>query len=189
MELTPHLDKLRQDLAAAAAVGGEDVATAARLLGDAVEPALRLVLLDLLTEAADELTTQLGGAIVEVRLHGREPELVATPQVPMTPATPSTPSTADDAEGTEGGAARITLRLPESVKTRCEAAASAEGVSLNAWLFQAVAAALDPVVGFPFRGGFPGGARAFVTGQFPPGFPFNDRPGRPGGRVTGFGRA
>lgn len=186
MELAPHLDKLRSDLAAAAAVGGDDVATAARLLGDAVEPALRLVLLDLLAEAAEDLTLQLGGATVEVRLHGREPELVASAPAPIPPAPP-----ADEPDPAEEGTARLTLRLPESLKARCESAASAEGQSLNSWLVMAVTAAVDPVIGFPFRGGFPGGARAFVTGQFPPGFPFNDRSGRggPGRRVTGFGQA
>ena len=115
----PHLDTLRADLAAPRPSAGDDVATAARLLGDAVEPALRLVLLDLLTEAADELTLQLGGAIVEVRLHGREPELVAA--APVAPAAPRPPT--DDADTGEGGAARVTLRLPESVKSRCEQAA------------------------------------------------------------------
>lgn len=185
MELQPHLATLRADLAAAAAVGGPEVATAAQLLGDAVEPALRLVLLDLLTEAADELSTQLGGATVEVRLHGREPELVATPALPITPITPPTPSVDDEGEG---GAARVTLRLPESVKTRCEQAAADEGQSLNAWMFKAVVAALDGPTGFTF----PGVARAFAAAQFPPGFPFNDRGprgGGPGRRVTGFGQA
>lgn len=183
MELAPHLEKLRADLSSAAAVGGEDVATAARLLGDAVEPALRLVLLDLLTEAADELTLQLGGAVVEVRLHGREPELVAAAPVAPAPATPT-----DDADTGEGGAARVTLRLPESVKSRCEQAAAAEGQSLNAWMFRAVVAALEGRTG----PGFPN-SWAFGPGRvaFPPGFPFNDRSGRggPGRRVTGFGQA
>ncbi|MCU1587578.1 MAG: hypothetical protein JWN31_1071, partial [Frankiales bacterium] len=149
MELAPHLDTLRADLAAAAAVGGEDVATAARLLGDAVEPALRLVLLDLLTEAADELTTQLGGATVEVRLHGREPELVASlPQL-------SDPEPAAEEPAGDEGTARLTVRLPESLKTRCEAAAAAEGQSLNSWLIRAVSAALDPRGSWPFPGGWP----------------------------------
>ena len=185
MDLAPHLDKLRSDLSAAAAVGGPEVATAAGLLGEAVEPALRLVLLDLLAEAADDLTTQLGGATVEVRLHGREPELVATAALPPAPTAPPQADEGDTGEGM----ARITLRLPENLKTRCEAAAAAEGQSLNGWLTMAITAALDPVIGFPFRGG-PGSARAFVTSQFPPGFPFHDRPGRGGGRrVTGFGQA
>jgi hypothetical protein len=184
MELAPHLGKLRADLASAAAVGGEDVATAARLLGDAVEPALRLVLLDLLTEAAEDLTHQLGGATVEVRLHGREPELVATlPQLPG-------PEPVEDADA-EDSTARLTLRLPESLKGRCEQAAAAEGTSLNSWLVRAVNQALDPRGGWgwPFPGG-PGGPRGGSRGGpvFPPGFPF---PPPSGGsrRVTGFGRA
>jgi hypothetical protein len=188
LELEPHLDTLKADLVAAAAVGGPDVATAARLLGDAVEPALRLVLLDLLTEAAEELTTQLGGATVEVRMHGREPELVAT-AMHMPSEAPAEEPVGDE------GTARLTLRLPESLKSRCEAAAASEGQSLNSWLVRAVTDALNPPGGWPFPGGFPfpggpGGPRGggFRGGPFPPGFPF---PPSSGGsrRVTGYGRA
>lgn len=184
MELAPHLTALRTNLEAAAAVGSEDVAAAARLLGDAVEPALRLVLLDLLTEAADELTTQLGGAVVEVRLHGREPELVATAPAPM--AAPAPPA-AEDGDASEG-MVRITLRLPDNLKNRAEAAAAGEGQSLNSWLINAVQAALEGRTGPTFPNSW-----AFGPGRiaFPPGFPFNERPGRggPGRRVTGFGQA
>jgi hypothetical protein len=165
VELGPHLASLRADLAAAAAVGGEDIARAATLIGDAVEPALRLVLLDLLAEAAEDLTTQLGGATVELRLRGREPELVAT-------AGPS--AAAPEPEGTEEGTARLTLRLPETLKARAEAAATAEGQSVNSWLVRAVAQALQ-------GGGFP----------FPPPPPIPPgAPGPPGPRrLTGYGRA
>ena len=135
MDLSPHLSALRADLASAAAVGGDDVARAASLLGDAVEPALRLVLLDLLAEAADELSGQLPGALVELRLRGREPELVATVH--------SAPEPAFEA-GTEEGTARLTLRLPEALKTRAETAAQAESLSVNSWLVRAVSTALEP---------------------------------------------
>jgi hypothetical protein len=157
VELAPHLAVLRADLAAAAAVGGDDVARAATLLGDAVEPALRLMLLDLLTEAAEELTMQLGGATVELRLRGREPELVATGP---------TPAPVEQESTTEEGTARLTLRLPETLKGRAEAAAAAEGQSVNSWLVRAVAAALEQRQSFPFAG----------------------RPSGPR-RLTGFGRA
>ena len=40
--------------------------------------------------------------------------------------------------------ARTTLRLPDSLKARAEAAATAEGLSLNTWLVRAVAAAVEP---------------------------------------------
>lgn len=157
MDLTPHLDALRADLNAAAAVGGPDAARAAELLGGAVEPALRLLLVDLLTDAAAELSPQLGGTPVEVRMRGREPELV----VSTPPAAPATEPAAED-EGT----ARLTLRLPEGLKARAETAATAEGVSVNAWLVRAVTRALDPI-----------GTR-------------HPWPGAPGPRrLTGYGRA
>jgi hypothetical protein len=150
MELSPHVAALRADLAAAAAVGSDEVSRAASLLGDALEPALRLVLLDLLAEAADELTGQLPGASVEVRLRGREPELVAHVEQASTPL----PGPEADDNG-----ARLTLRLPEALKTRAEAAASAEGLSTNSWLVRAVQSALDPKPTFPFLGGAGGPRR------------------------------
>ena len=143
MELSPHLAALRADLSAAAAVGGDDVARAASLLGDAIEPALRLVLLDLLAEAATELSGQLPGAVVDLRLRGREPELVATVQAPPAPAPEPL---------TDDGTARLTLRLPEALKTRAEQAAAGESLSVNSWLVRAVHAALDPKPSFPFLG-------------------------------------
>jgi hypothetical protein len=149
MELSPHDAALRADLSAAGAVGSDEVARAAGLLGDAIEPALRLVLLDLLAEAAEELSGQLPGATVELRLRGREPELVASVQAP--PQTPPHPS-GDD------GTARLTLRLPEALKTRAETAAASEGLSVNSWLVRAVQSALDPKPAFPFVGS-PGGTR------------------------------
>jgi hypothetical protein len=44
----------------------------------------------------------------------------------------------------EGGMSRTTLRLPDHVKVRIEAAAVREGLSVNAWLVRTVAAALEP---------------------------------------------
>lgn len=149
MDLNPHLAALRADLAAAAAVGGDDVARASSLLADAVEPALRLVLLDLLAEAAEELTGQLPGALVELRLRGREPELVASFEAAAAPVEATT----------EEGTARLTLRLPEALKLRAEGAAQAEGQSVNSWLVRAVASALEPRSAFPFSPGGPHGPR------------------------------
>ena len=108
------------------------------------------MLLDLLAEAADELTGQLPGASVEVRLRGREPELVA--HVEQLSAPPPAPEPDDNA-------ARLTLRLPEALKTRAEAAAAAEGLSTNSWLVRAVQAALEPQPTFPFLGNLGGGPR------------------------------
>ncbi len=44
----------------------------------------------------------------------------------------------------DGGTARITLRLPESLKLRIEEVAGRTGVSVNSWLVRTVADSLDP---------------------------------------------
>ena len=128
-----HVDAIRRDLVAtASALGDESLADAFRRLVEAAEPALRLRLIDVLSEAAVSLNGQLVSGHVEVRLAGRDPELVyvGEPDVPEEPPAPG-----DDLS------ARITLRLPESVKGKAEDAAAAAGQSLNTWLVNVVRAA------------------------------------------------
>jgi predicted HicB family RNase H-like nuclease len=73
---------------------------------------------------------------VELRLWGREPEFVVN--VAHSDAT-SEPATYAD----EGTMTRVNLRLSEELKARVEGAADREGVSINAWLVPAAAAALE----------------------------------------------
>jgi len=133
-----HIDGIRQDLqaaAAAAARGDEQVVDALRRLSDTVEPSLRLRVIDLLSEAALTLNGQLRDGHIEVRLAGRDPELVYVddPEEADEPRAPG-----DDLS------ARITLRLPEGLKAGIEIAASREGVSANAWIVRALARAVEP---------------------------------------------
>jgi HicB-like protein involved in pilus formation len=133
MQLEGHLHAIQTDLASAAALGDESTAEAARRLSEALGSTLHLRLLDVLGEAAAEIGPQLGAGRVEVRLAGRDPELVVV---------------ADEAtEPVEVGAGeelkgRITLRLPETIKAAVEAAADREGISTNAWLVRTIAHAL-----------------------------------------------
>ncbi len=101
-------------------------------------------MLEVLSEAAGEITAELAPGSVDVRLRGREPEFIVTPPTPLeaearvTGAAPASP--ADYA--VDGRATRTTLRLPENLKTKAEAAAAREGMSVNTWLVRAVATAL-----------------------------------------------
>ncbi|BFU44205.1 toxin-antitoxin system HicB family antitoxin [Krasilnikovia sp. MM14-A1004] len=168
MDLTPYLETLRADLTAAAAPGGSETQRAADLLGHALEASARLALLEALSDAAAEITTRLHGAGVEVRLRGREADLVVTEAV--TEPAPE-PPTLDG-----GDLARLTLRMPEALKNHVEQAAAAEGISVNAWLVRAVtAAATQP--GAPPRSG-----RSERSGRAEPA-------GRQGKRITGFAQA
>jgi hypothetical protein len=141
MDITPTINALSQDLARAAHVGGEAVQEAAERLLLALDPALRLALLEVLSQAAGEIAAGLPGVAIAVRLEGREPVFVVDAPEPV--AAPSVaasePPEADPAD--DGELARITLRIPEALKTRAEALAARRGQSLNTWLVAAARAA------------------------------------------------
>jgi hypothetical protein len=166
MNLSPYLDALRRDLAATAAPGGDEVARAAELLTGSLDASTRLCLMEALSDAAAEITAKLAGtATVDVRLRGREADLVVT-ELSGQPAPPAPPGLGADS----GDVARITLRLPEPRKEEVERAASAEGISVNAWLVRAVGTAVTRGSAAP-----------------PPG---RQGPPRPlGKRITGFAQA
>jgi hypothetical protein len=144
MELTPHIESLRRELLVAADAGGDDARALAERLVSPLEPAVRLMLLDALSAAADEITSELAPGSVELRLRGGEPEFVVTPAPADEPdeaeagAAPALPPPDDD----DGATARINLRLPEQLKAGVERAASREGLSVNAWLVRVTAAVL-----------------------------------------------
>jgi HicB family len=134
MQIDGYVEALREDLARVAAVGDESTARAAELLAVALESSLGRRLQEALAEAALELSAQLEDGRVEVRVAGGDPELVFVPD------SMSVPAEAFD----EASTARITLRLPESLKSRLDAVAAASGVSVNAWLVQTLSRALEP---------------------------------------------
>ena len=136
MDIERHVQAIQADLATAAALGDEASAVAGERLAAAVAASLQLRLLDVLTEATLALNAQLASGQVEVRLAGRDPELVLVDDRGGQAETPPAPG--DDLS------ARITLRLPEALKVRIEAGASSEGVSANAWIVRALSRSLEP---------------------------------------------
>ena len=142
MDLTPYLESLRADLDAAAAPGGEQTVRAAELLGNSLEASARLALLQALSDAAAEITTRLRDTSVEVRLRGRDADLVVS-HTAAAFAEPAQESSAFDG----GDLTRLTLRMPEALKTHVEQSAAAEGISVNAWLVRAVTAAVNRPAG------------------------------------------
>jgi len=136
MDLQPYVDAVRHELAVAAAAGGADAAALADRLTAPLESAIRLALLEALSEAAEQITRQLAPSAVDVRLRGRDPEFaVATAPVPE-------PEPLPVAETDDGGTWRVTLRLPETLRPAVESAAKTAGVSVNSWLVHAAQSAL-----------------------------------------------
>jgi hypothetical protein len=159
MELEPYVATLRQELAAAAEMAGDDARELAERLATPMESAARLALLEALSAAADEITRDLAPGSVLVRLRGREPSFVVTPALPDSLAEQAAalraafPPVRADAD--EAATARINFRLADSLKGRIEQAADRAGLSVNSWLTRASAAALesdDPARGAERRG-------------------------------------
>lgn len=138
MDITPYVEALRHDLSLAARAMGHEAEQAAERLGFALDSSFRLALMDALSHAAADITNELDGTSVEVRLQGREPVFVVIGGGP-TPTEPPVDKTELEDEGAE--TARITLRIPEALKSRAEELAAKRGQSLNTWLVNAVRAA------------------------------------------------
>jgi len=141
MELATYVNELQRQLVDAAANGAEDTRAVAERLAIGLDAATRLVLLDVLSAAAGEITRDLAPGSVDVRLRGREVEFVVTQ-----------PAGESDGDGAavasvdldDASTSRTTLRLPDALKARVDEAAAADGLSVNTWLVRAVASALQP---------------------------------------------
>jgi len=151
MQISPHVEALQRRLLSAAAAGGPETEEIAGRLAAALDAAARLAILDALSDAAGEITRDLAPGSVDVRLRGRDVEFAVSspsaiegaPAGRVASATPSTQPTETE-DGEDAATSRTTLRLPDALKSRAEAAAANEGVSLNTWLVRAVSAAVEP---------------------------------------------
>ena len=141
MDITPYVESLRRDLVAAAEAAGPEAQAAAERLTFALDASARLALMEAISQAAAEITAEMSVGGVDVRLSGRELNFVVdvAPRTPPPPPSAPPPPSPEDVE--EGGTARITLRLPESVKAKAEEFAARSGHSLNTWLVNVVRAA------------------------------------------------
>jgi hypothetical protein len=138
MDLTPYTEQLRRELAVAAEASGDEARALAERLTAPLESATRLMLLEALSAAADEITVEVAPAAVELRLRSGEPQFVVTAPPADEPAEP----TAAPADAEAGATARINLRLPEQLKAGVERAAGRERLSVNSWLVRVVATAI-----------------------------------------------
>ncbi|KJK33255.1 HicB family protein [Lentzea aerocolonigenes] len=140
MDLSPYIASLREDLATAASAGDDNTRRTAAALSAALEPAARLAIMNALSDLAAEVTASLEGQVVEVRLAGRDVQVVVTGSAEPEPEpAPHQEVPLGDATG---DISRITLRMINELKSKAEAAAAAQGVSLNSFIQQAVGGAV-----------------------------------------------
>src|SRR5215475_3939017 len=102
MDLNEYTEMLRREVSSVTKFGGEEIARTAEMLADALDSSVRLTLLEVLSAAAAEITTQLDGAAIDVRLSGGEPEFVVT----------TSPGEQEEAPDGPGGGPTRTQRGP-----------------------------------------------------------------------------
>lgn len=168
MDLTPYVAAIRDDLNTAASAGDETTQRAAATLSAALEPAVRLAVMNAMSDLAAEVTAALPEHVVDVRLDGRDVNVAVTNTTGSSAADDTDASrsanatsagTAQDEVGSD--ISRITLRMLEQIKGQAEQAAANQGVSLNTYVSQAVQGALrganqrrqGPPYGNPGSGG------------------------------------
>lgn len=147
MHLAPIFTALEAAVGTQLAVAGGDptMEAAASQLLSALEPAIRQVGMEIAQQAAIEVGAQLGDRTVDVVIVDGEPQL----RVSQT-------QDVESATSEEDFDARITLRLPPSLKGLVESAADETGDSVNAWVVKALTsnARKSTKVGRSVRGSF-----------------------------------
>jgi Arc-like DNA binding domain len=204
MDLSPYIESVRTGVTSASSLADEHTQQVAERLGTAIESSTRLALIQALSDAAGTISAELAPSSVELRMVGTDPEFVVSIQsgeaeptllMPEPEAQNTAAGEPSTTEADEEPVARITLRLPQSVKAKVDEMASSEGISTNAWLIRAVMDALSERSGSPaewpqpprppmppspnvvFGASGPFGQHGVFgpEGVFGPGGPFSDR--------------
>lgn len=130
MQVQPILTGLRASLESQRSLAGGDAAIddAVVWLTEALGPALRIAALELAQQAAVEVSAQLDDRDIDVVVVDGDPNLRVTDRA----ASSRAESPDEDFD------ARITLRLPPSLKNLIEEAASTDGGSVNGWVVDAL---------------------------------------------------
>lgn len=127
MRLEPILTQIDASIEAQLRLADSQISDAAAGFMEAFRPTVRGALLEVVQQAAIEVSAQLGDRQVDVRLAGGDPELVVTAS-----------TSGSEQNIVENLEARLTLRLPGSLKGIIEDAASSSGDSINSWVVDAL---------------------------------------------------
>jgi hypothetical protein len=124
MKMSLVIEGLRSDILAVGELGDQAVADLAERIASLFSRSAPARILDLLSDVAGELSSELPEGRIEIRLVGDDVEFAFMDERP--------PAHDADAELSS----RITLRLSEQLKARVEKSATREGISVNAFILR-----------------------------------------------------
>jgi HicB family len=130
VQVQPVINAVQAALSGQGCLAGGDVAVEEAIdhLVQALSPAIRQAAIELAEQAAGEVRAQLPDRVVDVVLVDGDPSVRIAEAV-----------IALESPSSEDIDARITLRIPPSLKTLIEDAAQTTGASVNSWVVDALA--------------------------------------------------
>ncbi len=128
MQLAHAINKLETAVEAQLAVADPDIAVAGSQLMNALRPAISQTMMEVVSLAVAEISSQLDGQTIDIKLVDGDPELVVADD-PASAAGPRPPHRDD-----EGDEARITVRLPGYLKDLISSEAENAGDSVNSYV-------------------------------------------------------
>jgi hypothetical protein len=130
MQLAHAITNLETAVETQLAVAGPEVAEAGTRLMAALRPAIRQSMMEVVSMAGSEISSQLDGQNIDIKLVDGDPELAVSEDHAAHSAPPPPGfSTGDDADE-----ARITVRLPGYLKDLIAAEAESSGDSVNSYV-------------------------------------------------------
>lgn len=130
MQLSHAITNLESAVETQLRVAGPDIAEAGAQLMAALKPAITQTMMDVVSMAVAEISSQLDTQAIDIKLVDGDPELVVSEDPSaVTPPPPPPPPGAEDSDE-----ARITVRLPSYLKDLITAEADESGDSINSYV-------------------------------------------------------
>lgn len=130
MQLSTAITNLETAVETQLRVAGPEIAEAGAQLLAVLKPAIKESMMEVVSMAVTEITSQLDSQTIDVKLVDGDPELVVREDLTAVPPPPSPPSPGSD----DADEARITVRLPSYLKDLISADAEVSGDSVNSYV-------------------------------------------------------
>lgn len=130
MQLSHAITNLESAVEIQLRVAGPEIVEAGTQLMAALKPAITQTMMEVVSMAVAEISSQLDGQTIDIKLVDGDPELVVTDD--HTSVVPPPPPSPPGAE--EFGEARLTVRLPGYLKELIASEADVTGESINAYI-------------------------------------------------------
>lgn len=130
MQLSTAITNLETAVETQLRVAGPEIAEAGSQLLAALKPAIQQTMLEVVSMAVTEISSQLDTQTIDIKLVDGDPELVVSDDPSAAPPPPPPPPPgAEDADE-----ARITVRLPSYLKDLIASEAEVSGDSVNSYV-------------------------------------------------------